>query len=303
VRIDSVSVSDPTLVSANGVDLCVQTFGEAGEPAILLIGGAESSMDWWEEEFCELLASGPRFVIRYDLRDTGQSVSYEPGAPGYDGADLVADAVGLLDALGIARAHVVGISMGGGIGQHLALEYADRVATLTLISTSPIGPRGPERPALPPMSEELVSSFVEPVPEPDWSNREAVIEYIIEGLRPYSGSLPFDEEGQRALVERVVDRTVNIASSMKNHGIIDGGDPVERRLGEVSAPTLVLHGTDDPLFSFAHAEALAEEIPGARLLPLDGMGHEMPPRPLWNQVVGAILEHTASDQPAAGKRR
>ena len=285
--------SRPKLVSANGVDLCVQTFGEASEPAILLIGGAESSMDWWEDEFCERLASGPRFVIRYDLRDTGQSVSYEPGAPGYDGFDLVADAVGVLDALRIARAHVVGISMGGGIGQHLALEHAGRVATLTLISTSPVGPRDADKPDLPQMSEELASRFAEPAPEPEWSDREAVIDYIVEGLRPYSGSFPFDEEGQRALVERVVDRTVNVASSMKNHWIIDGGEPLRRTLGEVSVPTLVLHGTEDALFPFAHAEALAEEIPGARLLPLEGMGHEMPPRPLWNQVVGAILEHTA----------
>ena len=120
-----------------------------------------------------------------------------------------------------------------------------------------------------------------------------MIDYIVEGLRPYAGSFPFDEEGQRALVERVVDRTVNIASSMKNHWIIDGGEPLRRTLGEVSVPTLVLHGTEDPLFPFAHAEALAEEIPGARLLPLEGMGHEMPPRPLWDQVVAAILEHTA----------
>jgi pimeloyl-ACP methyl ester carboxylesterase len=292
VRIDAVSVSDPTLVSANGVALCVQTFGEADEPAILLIGGAESSMDWWEDEFCVLLASGPRFVIRYDLRDTGQSVSYEPGAPGYDGSDLVADAVGLLDALGIALAHVVGISMGGGISQQLALEHAGRVATLTLISTSPVGPRDADKPALPPMSEELASRFGEPAPEPDWSDREAVIDYMVEGLRPYSGSLPFDEERQRALVERVVDRTVNIASSNKNHWIMDGGEAVRGRLSEMSVPTLVLHGTEDPLFPFAHAEALADEIPGARLLPLEGMGHEMPPRPLWDRVVAAILEHT-----------
>jgi pimeloyl-ACP methyl ester carboxylesterase len=281
------------LVSANEVDLCIQTFGAAGEPTILLIGGAESSMDWWQDEFCELLASGPRYVIRYDLRDTGQSVSYEPGAPGYDGSDLVADAVGVLDALGIARAHVVGISMGGGIGQHLALEHSGRVETLTLISTSPVGPRGPDKPGLPPMSEELASSFAEPAPEPDWSDREAVVDHIVQGLRPYSGSLPFDEEEQRALVERVVDRTVNIASSSKNHWIMDGGDPVDRPLGEVSAPTLVLHGSEDPLFPYAHAEALADEIPGARLLPLEGMGHEMPPRPLWDRVVAAILEHTA----------
>jgi pimeloyl-ACP methyl ester carboxylesterase len=212
-------------VTANGVDLCVQTFGEAGAPAILLIGGAESSMDWWEDELCELLASGPRFVIRYDLRDTGQSVTYEPGAPGYDGSDLVADAIGLLDALGIGRAHIVGISMGGGIAQHLALEHADRVATLTLISTSPVGPRAADKPRLPPMSAELAARFAEPTPEPNWSDREAVIDYIVDGLRPYAGSLPFDEARQRALVERVVDRTVNIESSMKNHWLLEGGSP------------------------------------------------------------------------------
>jgi len=288
-----VQRSRPKLVSANGVDLCVQTFGEEGDPAILLIGGAQSSMDWWEVEFCELLASGPRFVIRYDLRDTGQSVSYEPGAPGYDGSDLVADAIGVLDALGIGRAHVVGISMGGGIAQHLALEHVARVATLTLISTSPVGPRGTDKPDLPPMSEELASRFAEPTPEPDWSDREAVIHYIVEGLRPFAGSWPFDEERQRALVERVVDRTVNIESSMKNHWIMDGGEPVRGRLGELNVPTLVLHGTEDPLFPYAHAEALADEIPGARLLPLVDGGHELPPRPLWNRVVAAILDHTA----------
>jgi pimeloyl-ACP methyl ester carboxylesterase len=286
--------SQPTMVLANGVHLCVQTFGEVDEPAILLIGGAASSMDWWEDGFCELLAAGPRFVIKYDLRDTGQSVSYAPGAPGYDGSDLVADAVGLLDALGIARAHIVGISMGGGIGQHLALQHAARVATLTLMSTSPVGPRDPDIPELPPMTEELASRFSEPAQEPDWSDRGAVVDYIVEGLRPFAGSLPFDKEGQRALVDRVVGRTTNIESSMKNHWVIDGGEPLQKSLHEVSAPTLVLHGTEDPLFPLARAQALADEIPDARLLPLDGMGHEMPPRPLWNKVVAAILEHTSA---------
>jgi pimeloyl-ACP methyl ester carboxylesterase len=287
-----VSRSGPRVVSANGVDLCVETFGDARRPAILLIGGAESSMDWWEDEFCGLLASGPRFVIRYDLRDTGQSVSYEPGAPEYDGADLVADAVGLLDGLGIARAHIVGISMGGGIAQHLALEHGGRVATLTLISTSPVGARMAGGPALPPMSEELAARFAVPAPEPDWSDRTAVIDYIVEGLRPYAGSLPFDEQRQRAVVERVVDRTTNIASSLKNHWVIDDAGAVRGRLSELRAPTLVLHGTADPLFPFGHAEALVAEIRGARLVPLVGMGHEMPPPPLWNRVVTEILAHT-----------
>jgi pimeloyl-ACP methyl ester carboxylesterase len=279
--------SQPTMVLAKGVELCVQTFGDPESPAILLIGGAATSMDWWEEEFCERLASGPRFVIRYDLRDTGQSVSYEPGAPQYGGPDLVTDAVGLLDALRLARAHVVGMSMGGGIAQRLALDHADRVASLTLIATSPGGAD------LPPMSDELRAWFEEPPPEPDWSDRQAVVDYIVEDLRQHAGTLPFDEEEMRAFAGRIVDRTVNIASSMKNHYLLEGDEPVGPRLGELTAPTLVLHGTEDPLFPYGHAEALAAEIPGARLLPLKGMGHELPPRPIWDQVVAAILDHTA----------
>lgn len=280
-------------MSANGVDLCVQTFGEPADPPILLIGGAESSMDWWEDELCELLAAGRRFVIRYDQRDTGQSITYLPGAPEYDGTDLTADAVGVLDALGIERAHIVGISSGGGVGQELALVHADRVATLTLLSTSPVGPGPADRPELPPMSEELASRFAEPAPEPDWSDRGAVIGYIIEGLRPFAGSLPVDEGRQRALVERVVDRTINIESSMKNHWLLEEGEPVGKPVSDITASTLVLHGTEDPLFPYEHGEALAREIPGARLIPLEGAGHEFPPRLLWNQVVAAILEHTA----------
>lgn len=278
--------SPPRMIRANGVEICVQTFGDHASPAILLIGGAASSMDWWDDEFCERLASGPRFVIRYDLRDTGQSVSYEPGAPRYGGPDLVTDAVGVLDALRVARAHVVGISMGGGIALHLALDHAERVACMTLISTSPGGP------GLPPMAKKLRAHLEEPPPEPDWSDRQAVVDYIVEDLRPYAGTLPFDEEGTRVLVGRIVDRTVNIASSMKNHWVLEGGEPVRPRLGGISAPTLVLHGTEDPLFPYGHAEALAAEIPRARLMPLEGMGHEMPPRPVWDQVVAAILDHT-----------
>lgn len=281
----AVRTSQPTIVQAKGVELCVQTFGDPENPAILLIGGAASSMDWWEDEFCERLASGPRFVIRYDLRDTGQSVSYQPGAPQYGGPDLVADAVGVLDALRVARAHVVGISMGGGIAQHLALAYADRVASLTLISTTPGGP------GLPPMSDELKARFEEPTHAPDWSDRQAVVDYIVEDLRPYAGTLPFDEEAMRALAGRIVDRTINIESTMTNHWMLDGGEPLPR-LAEITAPTLVLHGTEDPLFPYGHAEALAAAIPGARLLPLAGVGHELPPRPVWDRVVAAILDHT-----------
>lgn len=284
--------SRPERVLANGVELCVQTFGQPADSALLLIAGAECSMDWWEDELCELLAAGPRFVIRYDLRDTGQSITYLPGAPEYDGADLTADALGVLDALAIERAHVVGLNSGGGTGQELALGSADRVTTLTLISTTAVGPRPPDRPELPGMSQELAAHFAEAAPEPDWSDREAVIDHIVEGLRPFSGSLPFDEDGKRALVGRVLDRTINIESSVKNHWLIEEGEPTHKPVSEIAAPTLVLHGTEDPLFPFEHGEALAREIPGARLVALEGAGHEFPPRPLWNQVGAAILEHT-----------
>ncbi|MGI8691875.1 MAG: alpha/beta fold hydrolase [Geodermatophilaceae bacterium] len=281
------------IVRANGVDLCLETFGDPVDPAILLIGGATASMDWWPDEFCERLAASARHVIRYDQRDTGRSVSSPPGAPSYTGQDLVEDAVGLLDTLGLAAANVVGISMGGGIGQHLVVHHPRRVASLTLISTSPDGPAGPGRPDLPPMSERLQEIFAAPPPEPDWSDRAAVIEYLVEGERPFSGSLPLDETLVRDIAGRVLDRTENIAASMTNHWLLGGGDPVRDKFGQVAVPTLVLHGTEDPMFPFGHAEALAAEIPGARLVPLPRVGHQMPPRAVWDVVVPAIAEHTA----------
>ena len=119
------------IIRAKGVDLCVQTFGDRADPPILLIMGGASSMDWWEDGFCERLMAGSRFVIRYDHRDTGRSVSYEPGAAPYSLRDLAEDAVGLLDALGLESAHLVGMSMGGWIGQLVALDHPDRVASLT----------------------------------------------------------------------------------------------------------------------------------------------------------------------------
>src|SRR5689334_23981272 len=134
-----MSADRQRMVRANGVDLCVETFGEQGDPAILLIGGAAASMDYWDDRFCQLLAEGERFVIRYDSRDTGQSVSYPAGRPGYTLGDLMGDALGVLDAFGLVSAHVVGISMGGGIAQQLAVRYPGRLASLTLVSTSPGG--------------------------------------------------------------------------------------------------------------------------------------------------------------------
>lgn len=278
--------SDERIVRTNGVDLCVQTFGDSADPAILLIHGAAASMLGWEDEFCERLAAGSRFVIRYDHRDTGRSVSYEPGAPPYTLRDLTADAVGLLDAFELGSAHLVGRSMGGGIAMLAALEYPDRVASLTLVGTSPGGPD------LPPMSGEFLGHIRE-AGNLDWSDREAVIDHVIGMLRIFSsGSGHLDEATMRDLVGRDVDRTVNIASNQTNHFVMDVGEPFRDRLGEIGAPTLVVHGADDPVFPLGHALALEKEILGAELLVLQRTGHELPPA-VWDVVVPAVFEHTS----------
>jgi pimeloyl-ACP methyl ester carboxylesterase len=275
------------IVRANGVDLCVETFGDPRAPAILLISGAAASMDWWDTEFCRRIAEGGRLVIRYDHRDTGRSVTYPPGAPGYTGPELADDAAALIDVLAGGRAHVAGLSMGGGIAQYLAVEHAARVATLTLMSTSP-GPASD----LPPMADRLRATFADPVPEPDWSDHDAVVEYLVEEQRPYAGPDTFDEQHVREIARRVVGRTAGLGSS-GNHWIIGGGEDLRPRLGEITAPALVIHGTQDPLFPPGHGAALAREIPGAELLLLDGVGHEPPPRATWDLVVPALLRHTA----------
>jgi pimeloyl-ACP methyl ester carboxylesterase len=280
--------SPERMVEVDGVELCAQTFGSADDPPVLLVMGLAASMLHWEDDFCERLADGSRFVIRYDHRDTGRSVSYPPGAPGYTGDDLIADAAGLLDALGARRAHVAGFSAGGGIAQRLALDYAGRLLSLTLISTSPGA--GDD---LPGMSERMRAHFAEPPPEPDWSDREAVIEYLVEDERAYAApSRPFEEAERREVAGRIFDRTTDIAASMQNHWALEGGESWRDRLGEIDVPTLVLHGTEDPLFPIGHAEVLEREIPGARLVRIERMGHELP-REAWDIVVPEILRHTA----------
>lgn len=276
------------LLPVNGVELCVDTFGSPVDPAILLIHGASASMDHWEPAFCERLAEASRYVVRYDHRDTGQSTSYEPGHPQYAGADLVADPIGILDALGIGRAHLVGISMGGAIAQQLAVEYPDRVASATFIATSPSGPSDPD---LPPPTDKLRASFSEDAPPTDWSDLDSALDGLIKSERLYVGSLPYDEPARRALYAKALARTTNPASTA-NHWLIDGGDSIRHRLGEIAVPALVLHGTEDPLFPPAHGKALAHEVPGARFILLEGAGHELP-EPTWDTAIPEILTLTA----------
>jgi pimeloyl-ACP methyl ester carboxylesterase len=275
------------MIEANGAEICTESFGDPTDPPILLLMGIGASMLFWEEEFCRRLAGEGRFVVRYDHRDTGRSTAYPPGQPGYTGADLSRDAVAVLDGLGIEAAHLVGVSAGGGIAQEVAFEHPDRALSLVLISTSPV--TRVDR-ALPPPAPEygrFVSS--ESV---DWSDRESVVDYLVAYGRVLAGGeRPFDEDAYRDLVRREVDRARDFAS-LQNPGVMEHGEGPGRPLSEIAAPTLVIHGSADPMFPLEHGEALAEEIPGARLIRLDGAGHGVY-REDWESILPAIASHTA----------
>jgi pimeloyl-ACP methyl ester carboxylesterase len=274
------------MIEANGVELCTEPFGDPADPPILLVMGIGGSMLWWEEGFCRMLADGGRFVIRYDHRDTGRSVTYEPGRPEYTGADLVADAAGVLDAYGIPATHVVGVSAGGAFAQLLALGFPDRVLSLVLISTSPATP-GERR--LPSATERYARFLA--TAEVDWSERASVIEYLVGYARMLAGGeRPFDEDAARELVRRDVERARNIASS-ENHGAVADGEVSRKPLSSIAVPTLVIHGDADPMFPLEHGQVLAAEIPGATLLTLNGAGHGVD-RADWQTIVRAIIEHT-----------
>jgi pimeloyl-ACP methyl ester carboxylesterase len=286
-------VGDERLVPVNGVELCVQTFGRPDAPPVLLIG---NSMLTWPDELCERLAETPRQVIRYDLRDTGRSTTVDPDAPGYTLRDLVADAAGLLEALGLPRAHVAGFGVGGWIAQLLALDHPDRVTALTLIATRP-NPPGPVDSDLPEHDEKLME-FIMSALEPDWTDRASVLTAMAEQARHMAGPAGYDEAAARALAGRIFDRAVVPAGAdpAKVHrsnqsatafAAMDSGARWRERLGGITASTAVIHGTDDPFFPIGNGEALAREIPGAELVRLPGTGQELPPR-VWNAVIAAL---------------
>ncbi|MDG4820518.1 alpha/beta hydrolase [Asanoa sp. WMMD1127] len=275
----------------NGVELCVETFGESTDPPVLLIGVTMLS---WPDEFCAALAG--RHVVRYDLRDAGESTYVDPDAPAYDLRDLVSDAAALIDALGLGRAHVVGLGVGGFVAQLLALDHPDRVASLTLISTRPVAP-GPVDPDLPEHAPEVMANLFER-PQPDWTDRESVVDYMTEGGRLMAGSRGFTEADVRATAGRVFDRAGRSAKAQRASHLgtmfaaIDSGPRWRERLGEITVPTLVVHGDEDPFFPHGNGVALAAEIPHATLLTLPGIGQGLP-RVAWPVVADALLRHTA----------
>ncbi|SDM60462.1 alpha/beta fold hydrolase [Allokutzneria albata] len=287
------------IIEVNNVELWVEEFGDPTHPPVLLVMGSMSQGLLWPDELVGRIAAGGRRVIRYDHRDTGRSSALDFDARPYTWADIRDDIVGLLDALGIDRVHLVGHSAGGLLGQWVALEHPERIASLTAIGSSPLGGHEghvvtraltgqPQEPgSLPEPKEEFVKLFTSPPPEDP-------IDFQIELARVLHGSvLPFDADAQRELEERLRDRDRDPAT-VANHQRAWAADPdfePEGRLGEITAPTLVIEGSEEPVKP-GHGRLIAKEIPGAEYLEIEGMGHTLPPE-VHAELAAAVLAHTA----------
>ena len=274
------------MVQADDVEICAESFGDSTNPALLLMMGASASMLWWPADFCGMLADRGLHVIRYDNRDTGRSTTYPPGEPGYLVEDMVDDAFRVLDSFDVKRAHLAGMSLGGMIAQVAALSQPQRVSSLILMMSSIFGPHTPELPAM----DGRILEYHLAATTLDWSNEDAVVDYMVGGWRLLSGTgHPFDEESMRAIATAEVRRARNLLS-MFNHALLKGSERWFGKISQINLPTLVIHGTDDPALPYAHGIALANKIPNSTLVPLRGTGHELHPAD-WEKIVDAIANH------------
>jgi pimeloyl-ACP methyl ester carboxylesterase len=286
-------------VRANGIEVWTEDFGRPGDPPLLLVMGAGGQGVLWPDELCEALAAGGRHVIRYDNRDTGQSTCFDFAQSPYTLSDMALDATGVLDAYGIERAHVVGASMGGMIGQTLAIEQPSRVRTLTSIMSSPLSASimkimlggGGDAGALPgpfPKVLALMAARATP-PQTDAERIDAAVEL----WRVLAGSgEAFDEAAVRAREARILARARNVDAAQNHQLAIANTPDRDEALRKLRLPLLVIHGADDPILPLAHGRATAQLVPGAKLLVIDGMGHDFPAF-AQKSVLQAILAHTA----------
>ena len=278
--------------TANGIELEYDLFGDEAAPPLLLVMGLGAQMIAWDSEFCTQLAAHGHRVIRFDNRDVGLSTKTEGPLPdilacfGGDGssanyllADMADDAVGLLDALGIAAAHVVGASMGGMIAQTLAIRHPARVLSLcSIMSTT--GAPGVGAP-----TAEAMQELMRPVS----TSKEEYLEASLRSSRVIgSTGFPFDEERARRRAEEHYDRCYHpMGVARQLAAVLASGDRTEA-LGSVGVPTVVIHGDADPLVTPSGGEATAQAVPGATRVVIEGMGHDLP-QGAWPQVIEAIV--------------
>src|SRR5580704_6705873 len=264
-----------TTVNANEIALGIESFGDDDAPLVLLAGG--TTMLSWPDALCERLAAGGRRVVRYDLRDSGESTTADPDAPAYTLRDLAADAAALADELGGRPAHLAGIGVAGMVAQVAALDHPGAFSAITITGTRPVAP-GPPDDDLPDHDEATMSRlFARPMP--DWSDRDAVAEFAATGAEIVGD----DPVAARAMAARIWDRTPSTAPSiqMANQmrlvfSRLNCKPRWRERLPEIEIPTLVVHGRRDPFFPVGNGEAIAREIRGARLLILDEAATAIP---------------------------
>ncbi|MFC0003882.1 alpha/beta fold hydrolase [Micromonospora siamensis] len=273
-----------TTVDVNGVTLGVESFGADDAPLVLLVGG--TTMLSWPDALCEHLAAGGRRVVRYDLRDSGESSTTDPEAPAYTLRDLAADAAALADTLGGGPAHLAGIGVGGMVAQLGVLDHPGAFSALTLVGTRPVAP-GPPDEDLPDHDRATMSRlFARPMP--DWTDRAAVAEFVATGAEIRGD----DPVAARAVAARIWDRTPGTAPAVQlanQLGLVfsrlDCTPRWRERLPEIEVPTLVVHGRHDRFFPVGNGEAIAREIPGARLLVLEEAATALP-----DAAVGEVAE-------------
>jgi pimeloyl-ACP methyl ester carboxylesterase len=285
----------------NDITIAYETIGSENDRPLLLIAGLTSQMVTWPDEFCRRLVAAGHFVIRFDNRDCGLSSKIESGgvpdvealmadaragkpveAP-YSLSDMAADAVGLLAILGLDRAHVCGLSMGGMIAQLMAVEYPDRVVSLiSMMSTT-------GRPGLPGPTPEATQAMLSMPPV----ERGAYVRYLTGVYRAFAGeSQAFDAKLSDAVAGQAYDRSFYLMGFARQMAAIMASGNREEKLAQVTAPTLVIHGTSDSLVPPDHGRATADAIPDAELVLIEQLGHGLSFPALWDEIVSAIASHT-----------
>jgi pimeloyl-ACP methyl ester carboxylesterase len=282
--------------TANGIEVVYETIGDPSNPPLLLVMGLGTQLIHWDLELCELFAEQGFYVIRFDNRDAGRSTYIDAPVPDIKRAmaglridapylldDMADDAFGLLDHLGIEAAHVAGASMGGMIAQTMALRRPERVLSLTSIMST-TGERRAGRPKL-----RVWGVLLRRAPR----DKDAAVEYFVRVFRLIgSKGFPVDEDRIRALAAEAYDRGHSPAGTGRQLAAIMASGDRTARLRGLQVPTLVFHGRDDPLIPFRGGRATADAIPGARLVAIPGMGHDLP-RQVWPQLVDAVAETAA----------
>jgi pimeloyl-ACP methyl ester carboxylesterase len=288
-------------VDSNGIQIEYETFGKPDSPALLLIIGLADQLISWDEKLCHQLAEKGHYVIRFDNRDAGLSSKIEEDGepdimkiiealmkgetidPPYTIEDMAADTVGLMDALGIEKAHICGMSMGGMIAQTIALNYPKRVLSLISIYS---GTGDPEEPQPKPEAMQLLLT---PSPE----ERDAYIKFGVKLFTTISGpGFPYDEEWLRRHMAQAYDRSFCPQGAARQLVAIFTQKNRKPALKSLATPTLVIHGSDDPLVRVECGKNTAAAIPGAKLMIIDGMGHDLPHDGAWPQIIDAIVDHT-----------